>query len=182
MGNKLVRVSKFLSLILRHKPEKIGLQLGQGGWVSVADLIDASQQSKIPLTPTLLQTVVATNDKQRFSFSADGLYIRANHGHSVAINLDLKPMIPPSILFHGTATRFLKSIKQNGLIAKQRNYVHLSMDEATAKSVGTRHGEVVILTVLAAQMIKDGFEMYCSASSVWLTKKVPVAYIVFPEN
>lgn len=182
MSNKIVKVSKFLSLILRHKPETIGLQLGEGGWVSVTDLINASQQSKIPLTPTLLQTVVNNNNKQRFSFSPDGLYIRANHGHSISVNLNLKSAMPPSILFHGTATRFLQSIKQNGLIAKKRNYVHLSTDEATAKSVGARHGKVVILTIHATLMVKNGFEMYCSASGIWLTKKVPVAYIVFPKN
>jgi len=123
---------------------------------------------------------VAQNDKQRFAFSADHSKIRANQGHSLPIDLGLEPLAPPELLFHGTATRFLASIKQQGLISRGRQYVHLSPDEPTAIKVGQRHGQPIVLTIQAGRMYADGLTFYRSVNGVWLTDKVSVAYIVFP--
>ena len=131
MHRKLVRTSKFLSLVLRHKPEKIGLSLDQGGWAKVDELLLKVNQAGVSLTKDLLQWVVDNNDKQRFCFSQDRRRIRANYGHSIPVDLDLAPSKPPEFLFHGTATRFVESIKRLGLVPKKRNYVHLSPDQQT---------------------------------------------------
>lgn len=181
MDRKLVRISKFLSLVLRHKPGTIGLSLDQGGWARVDELIVASKRSGVPLDERLLRKVVEQNDKQRFALSEDGLRIRASQGHSIpAVDLGLEPLAPPEFLYHGTATRFLKSIKRQGLVPGDRNQVHLSPDEGTAVRVGKRHGKPVVLTVRAGQMYANGFTFFLSANGVWLVEKVPVEYIVFP--
>src|ERR1044071_1581552 len=132
MRKDLVKVSKFLSLVLRHQPDFIGLKLDEAGWVEVAGLLAACAAHGFPITRLLLEEVVQTNDKKRFAFSEDGLKIRASQGHSVEVELAYLPLAPPEILYHGTATRFLDSIKERGLLKGQRHHVHLSADRETA--------------------------------------------------
>src|SRR5215470_12689 len=179
MDNRAVQISKFLSLALRHRPEKIGLRLNQSGWASVKELIEASRQRGIEFTLEELQNVVASNDKKRFSLSEDGLLIRANQGHSIEVELGYAPTAPPDVLFHGSAERFMASIKKQGLIKGKRHHVHLSADIDTATKVGRRHGKPVVLKVEAGRMRQDGFVFYLSANKVWLTEHVPVQYLAF---
>lgn len=179
MDNRLVKISKFMSLVLRHKPEKIGLRLSESGWASVEELIEAARRRGVEFTLEELQNVVASNDKKRFSLSEDGLRIRANQGHSIDVDLGFSPVAPPEILYHGTAERFLTSIKQLGLIKGKRHHVHLSADPDTAAQVGQRHGKPVVLRVEAGRMYLDGFVFYLSANGVWLTESAPVQYLVF---
>lgn len=175
----LVRISKFLSLILRHQPEKIGLSLDANGWAAVDDLIRRANENGVPLTVDLLEKVVAENDKKRFAFSDDCRRIRASQGHSVEVDLALAPSQPPTRLFHGTAERFLPSIRQKGLLPGSRQHVHLSSDAETAVRVGQRHGKPVVLTILAQEMAAAGQVFYLSANGVWLTDHVPVVFIQF---
>src|SRR5215471_11687812 len=177
MDDRAVRISKFLSLVLRHQPEKIGLGLDQSGWASVEQLIEASRRRGFEFTLEELQNVVAGNDKKRFSLSEDGLWVRANQGHSIKVELGYAPTAPPEILYHGTAERFLTSIKQQGLMKGKRHHVHLSADVDTATKVGRRHGRPVVLRVKAGLMCQDGFSFYLSANGVWLTEHVPVQYL-----
>jgi putative RNA 2'-phosphotransferase len=179
MENRSFKISKFLSLVLRHKPEKIGLRLSESGWASVEELIEASRRRGIEFTLEELQNVVASNDKKRFSLSEDGLSIRANQGHSIEVELGYAPTAPPDVLYHGTAERFLTSIKKQGLIKGKRHHVHLSADVDTAANVGRRHGKPLVLKVEAGKMHKDGFVFYLSANKVWLTEEVPIQYLVF---
>ena len=169
-----------MSLILRHQPERIGLSLDSHGWADVEELMTKAKKTGIELTPEILKTVVAQNNKKRFIFNEDGTRIRANQGHSISVDLDLKAIQPPDILYHGTATRFLESIKIEGLLSKGRHHVHLSSDEKSATSVGKRHGKPVVLIIKAREMVKEGYEFYRSENGVWLTDHVPVAYIGFP--
>ena len=168
MDKALIRISKFLSKVLRHQPELIGLTLDSQGWAKVSELIRKAKQHGVPLSRETLVQVVAENDKQRFRLSDDNTRIRASQGHSVSIDLGLTPMIPPNWLFHGTAYRNLDSIKQQGLLPGQRNHVHLSFDEASARQVGARHGKPVVLSVDAAQMVAEGHVFYCADNQVWL--------------
>jgi putative RNA 2'-phosphotransferase len=177
MSDRTARISKFLSLVLRHQPEKIGLNLSQSGWAPVAQLIEAARSHGIEFTLEELQNIVASNDKRRFSLSEDGLWIRANQGHSIEVELGYAPAVPPEILYHGTAERFLASIKQQGLIKGKRHHVHLSADVDTAMKVGLRHGRPVVLRVKAGLMRRDGFVFYLSTNEVWLTEGVPVQYL-----
>jgi putative RNA 2'-phosphotransferase len=177
MDDRAVRISKFLSLVLRHQPEKIGLSLDQSGWASVGRLIEASSRRGFDFTREELQNVVDGNDKKRFSLSEDGLWIRANQGHSVKVELGYAPTAPPEFLYHGTAERFLTSIKQQGLIKGKRHHVHLSADVDTATKVGRRHGKPVVLRIEAGRMRQDGFIFYLSANGVWLADCVPVQYL-----
>jgi putative RNA 2'-phosphotransferase len=179
MSERTVKISKFLSLVLRHRPEKIGLELDESGWAPVGRLIEASRDHGVEFTFEELQNVVAGNDKKRFSLSDDGLWIRANQGHSIKVELGYAPTAPPEILYHGTAERFLASIKQQGLIKGRRHHVHLSADVDTATKVGQRHGRPVVLKVKAGLMSQDGFVFYLSANGVWLTEHAPVQYLVF---
>ena len=176
MDKKDIKISKFLSYVLRHKPESIGLQLDEAGWVSVDDLIRCAEANGKQLTYEAISTVVETNDKKRFSFSDDGLRIRANQGHSIKIDLDLAPLEPPEWLYHGTATRFLKSILKEGLQPKNRHHVHLSKDKEMALNVGMRHGIPAILEIESKVMNTEGYQFYCSANGVWLTDRVPPKY------
>src|SRR5262245_64171464 len=155
MDDRTVRISKFLSLVLRHQPEKIGLSLDQSGWASVERLIEASSRRGFDFTREELQNVVDGNDKKRFSLSEDGLWIRANQGHSIKVELGYAPTAPPEILYHGTAVRFLTSIKQQGLIKGKRHHVHLSADVDTATKVGRRHGKTVVLRIEAGLMHRE---------------------------
>lgn len=177
MSKEMTRLSKFLSLILRHEPQKVGLVLEEGGWVEVATLLSALQKAGHRVDESLLQQVVRENNKQRFAFNTEGTKIRANQGHSVQVDLGLQPLAPPEILYHGTATRFLESILATGLQPQSRTHVHLSSDYDTAVKVGSRHGKPVVLTVQAGQMAKDGFLFYRAENGVWLTEQVPSRYL-----
>lgn len=172
-----VRRSKYLSLVLRHQPDLIGIQLDDGGWVDVAVLLEACAKQGHGMTRAELDETVRTNSKQRFAFSPDGTRIRANQGHSIQVDLGYEPQTPPDVLYHGTTERFLASILKNGLQKRQRHHVHLSRDPATATAVGRRHGRPVILRIDAARMHADGLKFYCSANGVWLTDEVPPPYI-----
>jgi putative RNA 2'-phosphotransferase len=176
---KLSKISKFLSFILRHNPKAIGLTLDEQGWVSIGDLIDKANTSNqgITLTRSLLQEVVDTNDKKRFTISDDGQKIRAAQGHTIDIDLQLNPIEPPEFLYHGTATRFLDSILKEGLKPQQRQYVHLSKDVETTTVVGQRYGKPVILKIKALLMHEQGFKFYLAENGVWLTEKVPSEFL-----
>jgi putative RNA 2'-phosphotransferase len=180
MSEYLTRTSKFLSLVLRHKPEEIGLTLDENGWASVEELIASANRAGRKLDRATVEQVVAASDKRRFALSPDGARIRANQGHSVDVDLALEPRQPPEILFHGTATRFLESIREQGLLPGSRQHVHLSLDEPTAIKVGQRHGKPVVLKVRAGEMGRAGIAFFCSENGVWLTEKVTGAYIEFP--
>ena len=171
------RISKFLSLVLRHQPEKIGLQLDENGWAQVTDVIDGFRKSNLNIDIDILKEVVKTNNKQRFTFSEDSQLIRANQGHSIDIDLGLKPQIPPNMLYHGTAFRNFHSILATGLEKRNRQHVHLSHEIDTAVMVGKRHGKPVVLKIDAKQMLEDGFKFYLSKNGVWLTSSVPDRYI-----
>lgn len=170
-------LSKFLSLVLRHKPETIGIQLDPQGWVTVTLLLEKMAQHGQALTREDLDTLVKDNQKQRFALSEDGNSIRANQGHSVAVELDYHPQTPPEILYHGTVARFLDSIRTQGLSKGQRHHVHLSADTVTAAKVGERRGKPVVLKIAAGQMHHDGHVFYRSANGVWLVEQVPPGYI-----
>ena len=171
-----------MSFVLRHNPASIGLSLNPAGWAQVDELLRAARKAGKPLTRDRLQQVVEQNEKQRFSFSEDGQRIRANQGHSIQVDLGLEPLTPPELLFHGTATRFLPSIAQHGLLPGGRLQVHLSPDEQTAIKVGQRHGTPVVLSIQAGRMSACGYHFYRSAKGVWLTDKVPVEFIIFPYS
>ncbi|MCB8921494.1 MAG: RNA 2'-phosphotransferase [Ardenticatenaceae bacterium] len=180
MDHQLARYSKFLSLVLRHRPERIGLTLDDGGWADVTELLYKANAANVPLTPELLQQVVAENNKQRFAFNQDGTRLRASQGHSIPVDLGLTPVTPPPILYHGTATKYMASIQQQGLRPCRRHHVHLSGDGETAVAVGQRHGTPMVLIIQAEQMYQAGYAFYRSANGIWLTDHVPSTYIQFP--
>ncbi|TYQ32080.1 RNA 2'-phosphotransferase [Pseudanabaena sp. UWO310] len=182
MDKNLVHLSKFMSLVLRHQPEIIGLTLDEHGWVEVDRLIELAKRNGTDISIAQLEEIVATNDKKRFAFNPEKSKIRANQGHSLQVTLDLNPQLPPNPLFHGTATRFLDSIRQQGLLAGKRQHVHLSADVATAIKVGQRHGKPVVLQVDTLRMHQDGLVFFCSENSVWLTESVPPQYLEFPDQ
>jgi len=182
MDKHSAKISKFLSLILRHKPQVIGLHLDANGWAQVDELIELVNQHGIALSSEMLDVIVGNNDKARFTFNADRTQIRANQGHSLNIDLDLVAEPPPAILFHGTATRFLSSIRDKGLLPGSRQHVHLSAEEVNAIKVGQRHGNPIVLTIQAAAMGQAGYQFFCSQNGVWLTERVPPQYIVFPSK
>jgi len=173
----LTSVSKFLSLVLRHEPQAIGLSLDSAGWADVSELLSKAAQHKRPLSRELLQIVVETSDKKRFAFSADGTRIRANQGHSIDVELGLVATVPPAVLYHGTAQRFLDSILTQGLTKRQRHHVHMTEDQAVAIAVGSRYGNPVLLTIDAQRMAEDGLIFFLAANGVWLTDQVPSSYV-----
>lgn len=175
------KISKLLSYVLRHHPEKLHLTLDEQGWVGVDELLEALRNNHRPITLDQLRQVVANNDKQRFSFDPSQQRIRANQGHSIAVDLALAPQTPPHTLYHGTAQRHLNSIQSKGLIKGNRQHVHLSADRQTATTVGSRHGKPVVLKVNTAQMHADGLLFFCSDNGVWLTDHVPTSYLSFPS-
>ena len=177
-----VKTSKFLSYVLRHRPDSIGITLDENGWADIGELLAAAQSHGKKVSRTQLERVVATNDKKRFALSDDGQRIRASQGHSVSVDLDLQPVVPPGLLYHGTVERFLNSIRAQGLVRGNRHHVHLSPDEATARKVGSRRGKPVILIVEAAQMHEAGHQFFRSANNVWLTEKVPVEFLWNLQN
>ena len=171
---QLNEISKFLSYVLRHEPQAIGLQLDSEGWADIDSLIAGAAKDGRTLDIALIQAVVSSSDKKRFTISDDGLRIRAVQGHSTAsVSLQHVEKEPPEFLYHGTATRFLESIRQQGLIAGSRHHVHLSQDIATAIAVGQRYGKPVVLKIEALRMHQQGFKFFQAENGVWLTNHVP---------
>ena len=168
--------SKFLSLILRHKPQIIGIELDEHGWTNVEELIRRVNKKR-PLDFATLEQVVAQDEKQRYSFSADKKLIRANQGHSIPVDVELEELKPPEILYHGTSRSFVSSIIAHGLLKMSRLYVHLSSDVETAEKVGRRHGKPKIFLVESLKMFNDGYKFYRSVNGVWLTEHVPAKYL-----
>jgi len=175
MSKQLNETSKFLSYVLRHQPDAIGITLDLEGWTDIAALIAAAANDGKQLDRDLILAVVTTNDKKRFAISEDGLRIRAEQGHSTeSVDINYAETVPPKFLYHGTATRFLESIRKEGLLPGLRQYVHLSQDEQTALAVGQRHGKPVVLKIEALRMHQQGFKFYQSENGVWLVNDVPV--------
>lgn len=168
--------SKYISLILRHKPEVIGITLDEHGWANVDELIEGVSRTH-KLDMAILEQIVAEDEKQRYSFNEDKTLIRANQGHSIPVDVELEEQQPPEILYHGTGEKYVASIDAHGLISKSRLYVHLSRDEETANKVGSRHGKPVIYKVNSGDMYRDGYKFFCSVNGVWLTNEVPVKYL-----
>jgi len=177
MSSRLVTVSKYLSKHLRHQPEALGLTLESGGWVSIDVLLEAAAAKGFPISYDEFLECVETNDKQRFSIDDSGDRVRANQGHSVAVDLQLESRVPPDFLYHGTVERFLASIESQGLLKGRRHHVHLSIDVATAIKVGARRGKPIILTVEAAEMHRAGHTFFVSTNGVWLTDSVPPQFL-----
>lgn len=174
----LNQISKFISLILRHKPETIGITLDEHGWANVQELIDGINTTDgYHLDMEILKEIVRTDEKQRYSFNDDLTLIRANQGHSIPVDVELQETVPPEILYHGTGEKYVQLIDEQGLLPKSRLYVHLSSDRETAVKVGQRHGRPVVYTVNSAAMAADGYRFYLSANHVWLTKAVPAKYL-----
>lgn len=173
-----VKLSKFLSLILRHQPEIINIKLDKNGWADVKELIIALNNSDKKIDMDTLTRIVAENDKKRFIFSEDKKKIRANQGHSINVQIEMKEVEPPEYLYHGTATRFTQSIFKEGLKKQTRQYVHLSTDIDTAIKVGLRHGFPKVLKIFSKDMYNEGYKFYLSENNVWLTDNVPKKYIM----
>ena len=175
---RMRNTSKFISLILRHNPQVIGISLDEHGWADVKELIDGINRTEgHSLDMDTLDEIVRTDEKQRYSFNEDHSLIRANQGHSIPVDVELEEKIPPDILWHGTGQKYVSSIDVQGLIPKSRLYVHLSSDMETARKVGSRHGRPVIYQVDCRKMTEDGYRFFLSANHVWLTKEVPAEYL-----
>ncbi len=170
------KLGKYLCMILRHRPEVIGITLDEHGWADVDELIAGIAKTRV-FNKTMLEEIVKTDNKQRYSFNEDQTKIRANQGHSITVDLDLKAAEPPEILWHGTAEKYVASIEKIGLRAGDRMYVHLSSDETTAEKVGSRHGNPVLFKVKSGEMYRMGFRFYRSVNGVWLTIMVPLEYL-----
>lgn len=174
---KLDKLSVFISLILRHKPDVVGIQLDEHGWANVDELINGINNTGRNINMDILEEIVRTDNKQRYSFNDDKTLIRANQGHSISVDVELEEKQPPKYLYHGTADRFINSIMTDGLKPMSRLYVHLSKDEETAMKVGKRHGKPIVLKIESEEMYNDGIKFYLSENSVWLTKYVDKKYI-----
>ena len=173
MEKDLMKKSRYLSKLLRHEPED--LKMDKNGWVSVEELCQ-----KVDITTDMLDQIVEENDKKRFAYSSDKKRIRASQGHSISIDVQLKEMVPPDVLYHGTSLEAYESIKIVGLTKMKRTHVHLSSDIDTATKVGSRHTkgkQPIILEIDAKSMYKSGGKFYLSENKVWLTDYVPVRYI-----
>ncbi|MCD8119126.1 MAG: RNA 2'-phosphotransferase [Lachnospiraceae bacterium] len=168
--------SKFISLILRHHPEVIGITLDEHGWADVDELIEGVGRTR-EIDRELLEKIVAEDEKQRYSFNEDKTLIRANQGHSVPVDVELEKKTPPAMLWHGTGEKYVETIEEQGLLPKARLYVHLSADFETAVKVGKRHGRPVVFEVASGAMQEDGYDFFQSVNGVWLTKYVPVKYL-----
>ena len=179
MSNR--EISKFIALVLRHRPEAIGITLDEHGWADVEALIAGINRTR-PFTKADLEEIVRTDAKQRYAFNEERTLIRANQGHSVPVDVELQEVTPPAQLYHGSGEKYAASIEKQGLIPKSRLYVHMSADYDTAKQVGSRHGKPVVYLVAAGQMAADGFKFYCSVNGVWLTKAVPSRYLRRSES
>jgi putative RNA 2'-phosphotransferase len=172
-----IKLSKILSLVLRHQPDLIGITLDEQGWVTVADLKKKAAAYGKSFSAEELEYIVDTNSKKRFAFSGDKLRIRASQGHSIEIDLGYVRQIPPEVLYHGTATRYIESILKSGLNKRKRTHVHLSSDRETAIKVGQRHGNPVVLEVAAGAMQEASHLFYLSENGVWLTDAVPAVFL-----
>lgn len=170
-------LGRFLSLVLRHNPLAAGVRLDSHGWVQVDDLLAGVSKTGRSLSKETLERIVRENNKQRYSFNEDHTRIRANQGHSIPVDLELKECVPPDILYHGTASRFMGGIRQKGITRQSRQHVHLSADIKTAKAVGCRHGVPVILKINSKAMAADGYHFYQSENGVWLCEQVPKQYV-----
>ncbi len=168
--------SKFLSLILRHKPEVIGIALDEHGWANVDELIAGIGKSR-KFDLQMLEQIVDEDEKRRYAFNEDKTLIRANQGHSIPVDVELEQKVPPEVLYHGTGEKYMDRIDQEGLRPMSRLYVHLTDSLETAKKVGARHGKPVVYVVQAKQMQEEGYMFYLSANNVWLTKRVPARYL-----
>ncbi|MEP4077875.1 RNA 2'-phosphotransferase [Haloferula sp.] len=177
MSKSEQRISRVMSLVLRHDPGSIGLSLDENGWAEIEALVDCLRRDGKRVDRELIEKVVATSDKQRFRISEDGRLIRANQGHSIEIDFKLDEKPPPEWLYHGTAMKSMGPIKREGLLKGERQYVHLSIDKETARKVGSRHGKPVILEVAAQLMEKHGHRFYQAENGVWLTDHVPPDYL-----
>ncbi|WP_452600165.1 RNA 2'-phosphotransferase [Pontimicrobium sp. MEBiC01747] len=174
------RISKFLSLILRHNPDKIGLELDENGWADINELITKANKRNVRFSKENLEDIVETNDKKRFAFNDDKTKIRANQGHSITtIDLKLDALEPPAYLYHGTVGKFINAIKTNGLQKMSRQHVHLTSELETAVKVGSRRGQAIILSIRAKDMHDKGYTFYQSENGVWLTDAVPAEFIAF---
>ncbi|MCR5090470.1 MAG: RNA 2'-phosphotransferase, partial [Oscillospiraceae bacterium] len=174
----LTKTSKFIALILRHKPETIGISLDEHGWADVPELIAGiNATGKHHIDMKSLEEIVRMDEKQRYSFNEDKTLIRANQGHSIPVDVELKECTPPAVLYHGTGEKYVASIDSQGLIPKSRLYVHMSADTDTARTVGSRHGKPVIYEIDCNSMVSDGYMFYLSENHVWLTKSVPACYL-----
>lgn len=182
MDRELTRTSKFLSYVLRHHPDALGLELEPGGWVNVEMLIKRARADGRSMSRSLIKRVMSSGQKARFSFSEDDTKIRANYGHSLEVDLDLEPIRPSDELYHGTARRTLPAIREAGLRPQSRQYVHLSPSPEEAMDVGQRHGSPVLLSIDAPALFDAGHTLYRSTDTVWLTRRVPPAYIHFPTE
>lgn len=172
------KVSRLISYVLRHNPNAIGIQLNSNGWANIDDLIAGLNNSGHNVDFVLLKKIVEEDSKCRFSFNNDLTKIRANQGHSINVEVEMTECIPPDVLYHGTAEKYLESIKQNGIIKKSRQYVHLSKDKETALKVGSRHGTPVVLMLDTKQMVLDGYKFLVSANGVWQSENIPWKYII----
>lgn len=181
MGN-FDKLSVFISLVLRHNPDAAHITLDKHGWADVDELLRGINDTGRKINMDILEEIVATDNKQRYSFNEDRTLIRANQGHSIPVDVELEERKPPEFLYHGTADRFLKSILSEGLKPMSRLYVHLSIDTDTAAKVGKRHGKPVILKVHSGEMHRNGIKFYLSENGVWLTKKVSVKYLELMSN
>lgn len=179
---EIIKISKFISLVLRHKPETIELRLDDNGWADTVDLIEKMNKTGFQLTLDVLDHIVLTNNKKRFSFNEDKTKIRANQGHSLEVELGLKETEPPEYLYHGTGEKSVNSILSTGLEKRSRQHVHLSNDIQTATMVGLRHGKPKIFIIAAKQMKTEGFSFFLSDNNVWLIDNVPVRYLRLLEN
>lgn len=176
MNNK-ENISKFIALVLRHKPEAAGIVVDSQGWANTGNLVQAIKKLKDPtFSVSDLAEIVYTDSKGRYSFSDDMRLIRANQGHSINVDVELEEVEPPTLLYHGTATKYIDGIEAEGIIPKSRLYVHLSETVSTATDVGKRHGKPVVYTIHAKKMFDHGYKFYKSVNGVWLTKTVPTDY------
>jgi putative RNA 2'-phosphotransferase len=177
MRKELIRKSKLLSLVLRHEPAAIGLELDANGWAKVDELLAKAERAGTPISPAELEEIVATNEKKRFDLDAVNGRIRANQGHSIDVDVEIPEAVPPESLFHGTAARSIDSILEKGLLKQERQHVHLSVDQETARVVGSRHGRPTILGIRSGDMHREGHVFHLSKNGVWLSDFVPPRFL-----
>ncbi|WP_455684251.1 RNA 2'-phosphotransferase [Thomasclavelia sp.] len=175
--NDLVKMGKYISLILRHKPELINLKIDEHGWANVDDLLKGINNNGRYISKEILDIIVNTNNKKRYQYNNDHTKIRANQGHSIKVDVELQEKVPPNILYHGTAQKYLDKIRESGIRKMNRLYVHLSKDIETAINVGKRHGQPIVLVINTEAMIKDGFKFYYSNNGVWLCDDIDYSYV-----
>ncbi|WP_338767686.1 RNA 2'-phosphotransferase [Bernardetia sp. ABR2-2B] len=178
-AKKVKKRSKFFSLLLRHQPETVGLELEEGGWTDTKVFLEKINNYKKGdfITFQELEYIVENNDKQRFGFNEDKTKIRANQGHSTNVKMNYQPKTPPPVLYHGTAIKNIDSILKNGILKGNRQYVHLSADTETAEKVGARHGKPYIFKIETYKMQKAGIEFYQAENGVWLVDFVPKEFL-----